>query len=69
MPSNPLLQKAARFIQSAELLAKDGDFDSAISRLYYALFHIAQALLETVGLSFSSHRAVISAYGQRFARR
>ena len=68
MPSNLLLDKADRFIQSAELLVKDGDFDSAVSRLYYALFHTAQALLETKSLSFSSHRAVISAYGQHFAR-
>ena len=67
-PSNPLLDKAVRFIHSAELLSKDGDFDSAASRLYYAMFHTAQSLLEAVDLSFSSHRAVISAYGQHFAR-
>ena len=66
--SNPLLQKAARFIHSAEMLAEDGDYDSAASRLYYAMFHTAQALLEKKDLSFSSHRAVISTYGQHFAR-
>ena len=66
--SNPLLDKAVRFIASAELLVEDGDFDSSASRLYYAMFHVAQALLEAKGLAFSSHRAVISAYGQYFAR-
>jgi uncharacterized protein (UPF0332 family) len=67
-PSEPLLDKAERFIRSAQLLAADGDFDSAASRLYYAMFYIAEALLEARGLSFSSHRAVISAFGQYFAK-
>jgi len=64
----PLLEKAERYIHSAELLAKDGDLDSAASRLYYAMFYIAQALLEERGYTYSSHRALISAYGQYFAK-
>lgn len=66
--SEPLLQKADRFIRSAQVLAADGDFDSAASRLYYAMFFVAEALLLARGLSFSSHSAVISAYGQHFAK-
>jgi uncharacterized protein (UPF0332 family) len=67
-PSDLLIAKAKRFIKSAEILAEIGDFDSAVSRLYYAMFHTAQALLETLGHTYSSHRAVISAYGQHFAK-
>lgn len=67
-PSDLLITKAKRFIKSAEILAETGDYDSAISRLYYAMFHTAQALLEITGQTFSSHRAVISAYGQHFAK-
>jgi uncharacterized protein (UPF0332 family) len=66
--SDLLLEKAERYIRSAKLLAGDGDFDSAASRLYYAMFYIAERLLETKGLSFSSHRGVISAFGQHFAK-
>jgi uncharacterized protein (UPF0332 family) len=68
MPSDPLLAKAERYIRSARLLAQHGDLDSAASRLYYAMYYIAEALLAARGLSFSSHSAVISAYGQHFAR-
>lgn len=64
----PLLGKADRFIQSASLLAAEGDFDSAASRLYYAMFFTASALLESLDLSFSSHRATISAFGQRVTK-
>ncbi|MGE5223022.1 MAG: HEPN domain-containing protein [Omnitrophica WOR_2 bacterium] len=67
-PSNPLLEKAERFIHSARVLTEEGDYDSAASRLYYAMLFTAQALLAARDLSFSSHRAVISAYGQHFAK-
>ena len=63
-----LLLKAERFLQSARLLLEDGDLDSAVSRLYYASFYVAEALLDAKGLSYSSHKAVISAYGQHFAK-
>ncbi len=63
-----LLSKAERFIRSAQILADDGDFDSAASRLYYAMFFVAEALLAARGKFFSSHSAVISAFGQQFAK-
>ncbi len=56
--SEALLEKAERYIRSASILADDGDFDSAASRLYYAMFFMAEALLESRGLTFSSHKAV-----------
>jgi uncharacterized protein (UPF0332 family) len=63
-----LLQKADRYLDSAELLRHSGDLDSAISRAYYAAFFIAEALLDRQGLAFSSHKGVISAFGQEFAK-
>ena len=63
-----LLEKAQRYIQSAELLRADGDYDSAASRLYYAMFYCAEALLFSKGLSYSSHRGVIAGFGQHFAK-
>lgn len=63
-----LLAKAERYLRSAELLAQDGDYDSAASRIYYAMFYVAEALLAARNLSFSSHQGVISAFGQHFAK-
>ena len=68
MAYNSTLEKAERFIPSSEVLANDGDYDTAASRLYYAMFYIAQALLDARGLSFSSHRGVISAFGQHIVK-
>ncbi len=60
-----LLDKARRYVRSAELLRADGDYSSAVSRLYYAMFYGAEAILLSKRLIYSSHRAVISALGQQ----
>jgi uncharacterized protein (UPF0332 family) len=40
-----MLEKARRYVNSAEILRREKDRDSAISRLYYAMFYCAEALL------------------------
>jgi uncharacterized protein (UPF0332 family) len=67
-PLRDLLEKAGRYLRSAELLRTDGDYDSAASRLYYAMFYCAEALLFSKGLSYSSHRGVIAAFARHFAK-
>jgi uncharacterized protein (UPF0332 family) len=62
-----LLDKAGRSIEAAQNLSEQGFHDFAISRGYYAMFYIAEALLDNEGLSFSSHAAVISAFGRYLA--
>jgi len=63
-----LVEKARRYLKSAELLIKDGDYDSSASRTYYAMFYCAEAALLKQGLTFSSHKGVISAFGEHFIK-
>ena len=63
-----LLRKAGENIGAAGTLIEQGYYDIAISRLYYAMFYSAEAVLLCENLSFSKHSAVISAFGQYFAR-
>jgi uncharacterized protein (UPF0332 family) len=63
-----LLQKAGRSIRSAKVLLADGDYDTAVSRAYYAMVYIAEALLLSKGLAYSKHSAVIAAFGREFAK-
>lgn len=58
--SDLLLEKAQRSIDAAERLLKEGDTDFAASRIYYAYFHVAQALLLTRRLQFSRHGQVLA---------
>ena len=63
-----MLQEARRYVATAEALRARKDYDSAVSRLYYAMFYCAEALLLARGPSFSSHRPVVSAFAQHFVK-
>jgi len=63
-----LIKRAQRYLRSADILLKDKDNESSVSRTYYAMFYCAQAALLTRKLSFSSHKGVISAFGEHFVK-
>jgi uncharacterized protein (UPF0332 family) len=63
-----LLDKAMDTIEGAELLLEHEKIDLAAGRAYYALFYIAEALLNEKGLQFSQHGDVIGAYGKEFSK-
>ncbi len=67
-PIQLLIEKAERYLRSSELLIQDGDYDSSVSRAYYAMFYSAEAALLKKNMSFSSHKAVISAFGEHFVK-
>ena len=62
-----LLEEARDSLSAAGLLLNGGYPGYAASRAYYAMFYIAEAFLEGEEMSFSSHSAVIAAFGQHFA--
>ncbi|HAW49641.1 TPA: hypothetical protein DCX16_01620 [bacterium] len=63
-----LIQKANESLNSAILLVNEGYNDPSVSRAYYAMFYAAEAILLTKGLKFSSHRGVISQFGEHFVK-
>ena len=63
-----LLARSDRYVKSAKILIEDKDYESAVSRAYYAMFYAVEALLLTKKMSFSSHKAVISAFGEQFVK-
>lgn len=63
-----LMEKASTSVSSAKLLLGDGFFDYTVSRSYYAMFYAAEAILLTKELKFSSHRSVISLFGEHFVK-
>jgi uncharacterized protein (UPF0332 family) len=63
-----LVHKANENIEVAEMLMQLGHFDISVSRAYYAMFYLAEALLFSKGMTFSSHSAVIAAFGREFTK-
>jgi uncharacterized protein (UPF0332 family) len=41
----PIIKKARRAIRSAKLVLAYGDYESAVSHAYYAMFYLAEGLL------------------------
>ena len=63
-----LIAKASNSIKAAQILFNEKIYDVSTSRAYYAMFYLAEAFLIGEGLSFSKHSAVISKFGQTFAK-
>ncbi|MDP1546498.1 MAG: HEPN domain-containing protein [Anaerolineales bacterium] len=63
-----LFARALDAIEAAEILATNGKIDFAAGRAYYAMFYVAEALLNEKGFQFGKHGNVIAAYGQHFAK-
>lgn len=63
-----LMERARKYLKSARMLLDEQDYESSVSRAYYAMFYAAEAALLTRDLSFSSHKGVISAFGEHFVK-
>jgi uncharacterized protein (UPF0332 family) len=63
-----LLEKSAHALEVAETLMSDGYPSDAASKIYYAMFYAAQALLKSEGIDVIKHSAVESAVGYHFAK-
>ncbi len=66
--ADALLQKAQESVDAARSLLRNGYYDFAASRAYYAMFYVAEALLLVLGQSYRRHSAVISAFGREYAK-
>lgn len=61
-----LIKKSEKFLNTAQLALNSGDFDSCASRCYYAMFYVSEAVLLLKGLKATSHKGVISLFGEHF---
>jgi len=60
------LEKAIERLRVAEKLFRDGEYEDAISRAYYAMYHAARAVLSTVNIFPKTHEGVVSEFGRKF---
>lgn len=60
------LAKAGERLRVAEKLFRGGDYEDAVSRAYYAMYHAARAALSTVSVFPRTHEGVVSEFGRMF---
>lgn len=65
---NYLLDKSERGLKASRMHLTAGDHDFAVSRAYYAMFHMVEALLLTQDHATSKHSGLISAFAERFVK-
>ena len=63
-----LLDLADESHQAAKVMIDGGFVRFSAAQSYYTMFYLSEALLLSRGLTFSSHSAVIAAYGKEFAK-
>ncbi len=63
-----LLEKARRAIYAAEVLLQQDDADFAAGRAYYAMFYLAEALINEKGVSSRKHGGVHALFGELFTK-
>jgi len=63
-----LMAKSRRFMRTARNAMDDGDLDSCVSRCYYAMFFLAEAILLTKDVTASSHKGVLAQFGKHLIK-
>jgi len=63
-----LIEKSEHALKVAEVLCKQGYSSDSASKIYYAMFYAAQALLKSEEIEVIKHSAVESALGYYFAK-
>jgi uncharacterized protein (UPF0332 family) len=63
-----LFEKMKDNLVGATQLLEQEHTEIAVSRAYYAMFYITEALLLSKDLSFSKHSGTIAAFGQHFVK-
>lgn len=62
------IQKAETKLGVASRLFISGDYEDAVSRAYYAVYHAAQALLLSEGEKAETHKGVITLFSLLFVK-
>ncbi len=57
------IKKAEKKLKVAQRLLKSRDYEDAVSRAYYSVYHVAQALLLTEGQKAETHKGLVTLFG------
>lgn len=62
------IEKADKKLEVAKRLLKTEDYEDAVSRAYYAVYHATQALLLSEGEKAETHKGVVTLFGLLFVK-
>jgi len=59
------MEKAVKRLRVAEKLVRDGEYEDAVSRAYYAMYHAAKAVLANINVFPKTHEGVVTEFGRK----
>lgn len=62
------MARAERYLRTADILIGEGDYASSVSRLFYAMFYVARALLKQVESPPETHSGLRNQFGLHFVK-
>lgn len=65
-PITLLLRKSQKYLRSAAVLLEMEDYDSTVSRAYFAMFYAAQALVKRRGIRLAAGQSLRDAFVAHF---
>ena len=68
MSAEDAAARAERYLETAEMLIEEGDYESSVSRSYYAMFFVARALLKKTGTEPQTHSGIRNQFGLHFVK-
>ena len=63
-----LISKSEKFLGTAKLVFDNKDYESAVSRIYYAMFYMVKALLLTKNIEPKSHSGINAKFSEKFIK-
>jgi len=63
-----LTNKAEKYLKTAEIVINYGDYDTAISRIYYSMFYMVKSLLITKNVSTKTHSGTLNKFSETFIK-
>ena len=63
-----LLKLSKEELFSAEILLQNQCYRASVSRSYYAMYHLVQALLTAKNINIKTHKGLIQQFGQHFIK-
>ena len=62
------LEKAIKRLRVAERLLQEGEYEDAVSRAYYAMYHAAKAALSTLNVFPKTHEGTLKEFGLKLIK-
>ena len=68
MSADAAIGRARKYLKTASLAFQEEDYESCVSRAYYAMFYVTRALTRQRGIAARTHSGIINQFNLHFIK-